>query len=240
VQVTARRDRHGGQDVVRPPAQKLQHPVGFDRVAWLAEDLVVPQDDRVGRDDNAVWMAQGHGRRLQPGHAVDVQDGRLTRMHAFVDIGRIDVELEPRRGQQFGPTGRCGREDETHSLIIVPDIMQAMDSLDRVASGALRTILAAQPLTDAKVAFAWTMAAGPALSRAATVSLGQTGVVRVRPASLAWYQEVMRALPLLRQRMADLLGGEVVASLDVVPPADPQMKPRRRASTPRKPKAPHA
>ncbi|MCC7007367.1 MAG: DUF721 domain-containing protein [Acidobacteria bacterium] len=89
--------------------------------------------------------------------------------------------------------------------------------LDHAALGALRAILDAQPLTDAKVMFAWTIAAGPALARAATVARGEDGVVRVRPASVAWQREIQRAVPLLRSRMADLLGPDVVEKLDVVP-----------------------
>jgi hypothetical protein len=76
----------------------------------------------------------------------------------------------------------------------------------------MRLLLDEQPLTDAKVRFAWTMAVGPALSRAATVSFAD-GVLHVRAKSTAWCDELRRARPVMRQRLAQLLGDGVVQTI---------------------------
>jgi hypothetical protein len=93
-----------------------------------------------------------------------------------------------------------------------------MKRLDQTSFGALRTLLDGQPTTDAKVAFAWTIAAGPTLSRAAAVSWSD-GTLRVVPRTDAWRQELSRARPLIARRMSDLVGPGVVRriTIDAVP-----------------------
>ena len=54
----------------------------------------------------------------------------------------------------------------------------------------LRTLLADQPTTPAKVAFAWQIAAGPALARAATTTGAEDGVLQVRARTAAWRREI--------------------------------------------------
>jgi hypothetical protein len=103
-----------------------------------------------------------------------------------------------------------------------------MQSLDSAAMVTYSRILDGQPLTPAKITFAWTIAAGPALSRAAVVSRAEDGVIRVRPTSAAWQHEIIRALPILRTRMAHLLGPGVVEKLDVVRLPDDGAKARGR------------
>lgn len=85
-----------------------------------------------------------------------------------------------------------------------------MQRLDQTALRALRILLDRQPTTEAKIAFAWTIAAGPALARAATVSWSFDGVLRVRARSEQWQTEVTRARPLITERLAQLLGPGVV------------------------------
>lgn len=87
-----------------------------------------------------------------------------------------------------------------------------MERLDSTATRAMRLLLDEQPLTEAKVRFAWTMAVGPALARAATVSFAG-GTLRVRAKSAAWRDELRRARPLTRHRLAALLGDDVVRTL---------------------------
>ena len=50
-----------------------------------------------------------------------------------------------------------------------------MEPINTTAVGALRTLLADQPTSAAKVAFAWQIAAGPALARAATHDVARRG-----------------------------------------------------------------
>jgi hypothetical protein len=93
-----------------------------------------------------------------------------------------------------------------------------MKRLDQTAVRALKTILDGQPTTDAKVSFAWTIAAGPTLARAATVTWSETGTLHVIARTEAWRQELARARPLIIQRIADLIGQDVVRriTIDVV------------------------
>ena len=72
-----------------------------------------------------------------------------------------------------------------------------------------------QPLSSAKVAFAWRTAAGPALARAATAELGEDGTILVRASSAAWAHEVERSRALLLARLREMLGPDVATRLAV-------------------------
>ena len=58
-----------------------------------------------------------------------------------------------------------------------------MQSMRDAAPDVLREILASQPTTEAKVLFAWRMAAGPAMARAARAAWTPDGTLRLTPAS---------------------------------------------------------
>jgi len=87
-----------------------------------------------------------------------------------------------------------------------------MDSLHATATHALRALLDGQPTTPAKVAFAWRMAAGPALARAAEPAW-RDGVLVVRPRTEAWRRELRRARPMLTSRLQQLVGSDVVKKI---------------------------
>ena len=77
--------------------------------------------------------------------------------------------------------------------------------------------MARQPLSVAKVDFAWRMAAGPTLAGATSVvswSRGRRLIVRAK--SEAWRREVERARPVILERLRDLLGADAVTALAVV------------------------
>lgn len=80
---------------------------------------------------------------------------------------------------------------------------------------ALEALLAPQPLTPAKVAFAWRVSVGPALARATTVTREANGTLRVAAGSAHWRREVRRAAPLIEARLARLLGAGVVTRVQV-------------------------
>jgi len=84
-----------------------------------------------------------------------------------------------------------------------------MDALHSTANHALRTLLAGQPTTPAKIAFAWRMAAGPALGRATDVEWRE-GVLIVRARTPAWLKELRHARPILTARVRELVGAEVI------------------------------
>jgi predicted nucleic acid-binding Zn ribbon protein len=81
-----------------------------------------------------------------------------------------------------------------------------MEPLSTTARFSLRHILDGQPVTAAKVSFAWTIAAGPALARATEHEWRPDGVFVVRARTDAWVKELRRARPLLTERLTDLLG----------------------------------
>jgi len=95
-----------------------------------------------------------------------------------------------------------------------------MEPLNFTAARAMRTLLANQPTTDAKIAFAWQVAAGPALGRAASVRWADDeGTLHVRPSTAAWTAEIRHARPILRGRMNELLGDEVVKRIEIISPS---------------------
>ena len=94
-----------------------------------------------------------------------------------------------------------------------------MERLDRTAVRAVRTLIAPQPVTEAKVAFAWAIAAGPALARAATVSWSD-GTLSVEASTEAWRRELARAKPMLIERIASVLGPDVVQAITIVASTD--------------------
>ena len=90
-----------------------------------------------------------------------------------------------------------------------------MEALQRSATVALRTLLAQQPNTPAKVTFAWRMAAGPALARAGTPRLRDDGVLVIQARDAAWRRELYRAQGVLIERLGELLGPGVVKRIDI-------------------------
>lgn len=76
-------------------------------------------------------------------------------------------------------------------------------------------MLARQPLTPAKVLFAWRVSAGPAFTRAARATFAD-GTLSIRTPSAAWRKEIERAAPLLKERMSALLGKDIVRWIVVI------------------------
>jgi hypothetical protein len=89
-----------------------------------------------------------------------------------------------------------------------------VERLDLMAPRALRAALDTQPVTPGKILFAWTLAAGPTLSRAVSATW-QDGTLHVRAKSAHWREELTRARPVILARLAGLLGGDVVRKLAV-------------------------
>jgi hypothetical protein len=89
----------------------------------------------------------------------------------------------------------------------------AMDGLQQTAARAFRELLINQPNTPAKVAFAWSIAAGPALGRAGAAEWAADGTLRVRARDAAWRREIRRARPIIAERLARLLGPGVVRTI---------------------------
>jgi hypothetical protein len=87
-----------------------------------------------------------------------------------------------------------------------------MQPVRDTASEALRTLLASQPTTAAKVLFAWRLAAGSSLARAAQAEWSD-GTLRLAPATTAWRKELLRARPVLLERLRHWLGADVIQAI---------------------------
>jgi hypothetical protein len=97
----------------------------------------------------------------------------------------------------------------------VPLHYVSMHRLDRAAAGALRALLEPQPLTEAKVLFAWRIAAGPALARNAAASWSD-GRLIVRADSGAWRLELVRAKGVIADRLRQMLGPGAVSAIHIL------------------------
>lgn len=85
-----------------------------------------------------------------------------------------------------------------------------MESLQQTAARVLGPLLHTQPLSPGKVAFAWSVAAGPLLARHGTPSWSPDGTLRVRASDAAWVKELERARPVVLDRLKQLLGPDAV------------------------------
>jgi predicted nucleic acid-binding Zn ribbon protein len=90
-----------------------------------------------------------------------------------------------------------------------------MTPVRQLTSSVLGAILGRQPLSTAKVRFAWQVSAGAALARATDATLREGGTLDVRAASAHWAREVERSRSVLLERMQVLLGREAVARLTI-------------------------
>ncbi len=86
--------------------------------------------------------------------------------------------------------------------------------LQNVATGVLADIIRRQPASRERTTFAWTVAVGPALARAAVVSLDDT-TLRVTPRDARWAREIERARPAILARMQALLGSDAVKDIHI-------------------------
>ena len=82
-------------------------------------------------------------------------------------------------------------------------------------TGVLAEMLRRQPASKERMAFAWSVAVGPALARATTVDLTD-GVVIVRARDQRWAQEIHRNRATVLDRLRDLLGKDTVRDLSIL------------------------
>jgi Dna[CI] antecedent, DciA len=76
------------------------------------------------------------------------------------------------------------------------------------ASDTVPALLARQPMSAGKIAFAWQLAVGPALARATSVTY-RDGVLSVRSGDARWIREVERSRGIILERLQSLLGPAV-------------------------------
>jgi hypothetical protein len=84
-----------------------------------------------------------------------------------------------------------------------------MTPAHQLLPGVLAEMIRRQPLSPAKVAFAWRAAAGASVARATRVDLRDDGVLVVIVQDPRWRREIEPALGMLRPKLATLLGDAV-------------------------------
>ena len=84
------------------------------------------------------------------------------------------------------------------------------------ATRALSEVLRRQPLSDAKVSFAWQTSVGTAMACATTARLRADGTLDVRASNEHWRREVVRSTGVIRARLRELLGRDAVKRVAVI------------------------
>jgi hypothetical protein len=84
-----------------------------------------------------------------------------------------------------------------------------MIAVQRVLPDTLTEIVRRQPLTQAKVDFAWRTAVGAGLARVSSARLDADGTLRVRIDDERWAREIERARDIIRARLDRMLGEDL-------------------------------
>ena len=87
---------------------------------------------------------------------------------------------------------------------------QIVVNANQVMPGVVAEVIRKAPLTDAKVAFAWRLAVGPAVAKATSVRLGSDGTLYLNAESQAWSDSVRQSVGLIRSRLAHYLGDDAI------------------------------
>ena len=72
-----------------------------------------------------------------------------------------------------------------------------------------------QPLSAAKIQFAWRISVGPSMARATTITLQPDGTLSVHVNSEHWRHEIVHSAKVIRERLTALLGQKVVTRVTV-------------------------
>ncbi len=89
-----------------------------------------------------------------------------------------------------------------------------MQPFQSFAEGVLANVIRRQPASPARTVFAWTVAAGPVMARAATVE-ARDGVLFITPKDARWSREIERARATLLQRVQQLLGAGAISAITI-------------------------
>ena len=84
-----------------------------------------------------------------------------------------------------------------------------------IAPRAIGQLLRDQPLTPAKVRFAWHASVGTSMGRATTVNLRDNGTLLVVASGDHWRRETIRSAGMIKRRLTELLGKNVVKRITV-------------------------
>lgn len=84
-----------------------------------------------------------------------------------------------------------------------------------IAPRAVGQLLRDQPLTPAKVRFAWQASVGTSMGRATSVRLEEDGTLTVWASGEHWRRETARSVGVIKRRLAELLGQNIVKRITV-------------------------
>jgi predicted nucleic acid-binding Zn ribbon protein len=84
-----------------------------------------------------------------------------------------------------------------------------LEPLSWTAHNVVRQTLARQPDSEAKVRFAWHLAAGTTTARATQV-FWRDGTLEIVAKSASWHEELVRNRPMLLSRLHAVLGSQVI------------------------------
>lgn len=85
----------------------------------------------------------------------------------------------------------------------------------KIAPAALAVVLQQGPISPEKVALAWRLAVGTPMAQAGTVGAFNNGVLRVTACNTTWRNEIERSAGIIRRRINDQLGDQVVHEIRV-------------------------
>ena len=88
-----------------------------------------------------------------------------------------------------------------------------MTSARECVPKAVSFILRRQPLSPAKVRFAWHATVGDAMAQATSVELDPHGTLRVSTETEHWRKETVRSSGVIKRRLAELLGRGTVSRI---------------------------
>jgi len=89
-----------------------------------------------------------------------------------------------------------------------------VQSFQSFAAAVLADAIRRQPASAARTAFAWSVAAGPAMARAASVET-RDGILYVTPKDGRWSREIARSSATLLARVQELVGAAEITSLRI-------------------------
>lgn len=93
-----------------------------------------------------------------------------------------------------------------------------MESLQQTAARVIAPLLQSQPHSPGKMAFAWSIAAGPVLGRHGRAVWHGDGILRIVADEPAWHTELVRARPVITQRLTQLLGPDAITRIEFIRP----------------------
>jgi len=90
-----------------------------------------------------------------------------------------------------------------------------MVPLNGLATGVIADVIRRQPSTPGKIAFAWSVAVGPALARATSSVDLRERILHITAKDARWAKEIERASDTILARLRILLGADTVTFIQV-------------------------